>query len=152
MSPAPFALRIQHGITGGFAPPRPSAVHEFSLEPSSQFIALTSQIRDHGTPTLLAHPSKSVHVSDETTALVNELQTILKRLPTENPPSTDIYQQDIGIFWQGSDGFSWFNAAPSGCGGFESDVKVTDDDKKAFGRAIEITEDLVSKGVAKEIA
>ncbi|KAI0066525.1 hypothetical protein BV25DRAFT_1796324 [Artomyces pyxidatus] len=151
MSPSPFSLRIQHGITGGFAPPRPSAVHDLSLESStSPFIVLSSAIREDGTPSLLPHPPKSVPVSDDTTALIDELQTILRRLPTENPPSADIYRQDIGIFWQGADGFTWVNAAPQGCGGWEGDVKVTDEDRKAFGRAVEITETLVGRGVAKE--
>lgn len=139
------------GITGGFAPPRPSAVHDLALDPSSDptSIFLSSAIRDDGTPSLQSHPPKHVKVSADTDALIDELQTILRRLPTENPPSADIYRRDIGIFWQG-DGFEWVNAAPQGCGGFDSSVNVTDDDRKAFDRAVDIVEELVKKGVAKE--
>jgi hypothetical protein len=65
-------------------------------------------------------------------------------------PSSDIYGRNIGIFWQSVDGFTWVNSAPEGCGGTQSNVKVTEVDQKAFDRAVEITEILVKRGVAHE--
>jgi len=64
-------------------------------------------------------------------------------------PSADIYGRNIGIFWQGPDGFEWVNSAPQGCGASEGTV-VTEDDKKAFDRAVEFTEVLVKRGEAYE--
>jgi hypothetical protein len=94
--------------------------------------------------------SQSIPISDDTTKLVNELERILRKLPTEEMPSSDIYGRDIGILWQGADGFTWVNSAPEGCGGTQSNVQVTEDDQKAFDRAVEITEILVKRGVAHE--
>ena len=65
-------------------------------------------------------------------------------------PSSDIYGRNIGIFWQGADGFTWVNSAPEGCGGSQSEVRVTEEDKEAFDRAVEITEILVKRGIAHE--
>jgi len=157
MSPGPFDLRIQHGITGGFAPPRPSAVHDLSFKPpSNPHILLTSQFPfPPATATVqqLDTKPKRIEISDDTTTLVKELEGILRKLPKEQMPSKDIYGRDIGIFWEGA-GFTWVNSAPQGCGTFDSDsgVVVTEDDKKAFDRAVAITEILVQRGVAHESA
>ena len=94
--------------------------------------------------------AQGIPISDDTTELVNELEHILRKLPTEEVPSSDIYSRNIGIFWQGADGFMWANSAPEGCGGSQSDIRVTEDDRRAFDRAVEITEILVKRGVARE--
>lgn len=79
-------------------------------------------------------------------ALVGELQSILKTIPTENPRgSEDIYGLDTSIMW-GSDDFVWENAGAQGCGG-SSTVKATDEDKAKFKKALEIAEKLVARGV-----
>jgi hypothetical protein len=78
------------------------------------------------------------------------LEGILRKLPTEEVPSADIYDRDIGIFWQGPDGFMWANSAPEGCSQSEGGIVVTKEDKDAFNRAVEITEILVKRGVAQE--
>ncbi|KAI0002462.1 hypothetical protein BJV74DRAFT_765323 [Russula compacta] len=150
MSPGPFALRIQHGIIGGFAPPNPTAVHDLTSEESdTQHILLLSQFPSNPEAEQQLKP-KSIPISDDTTNLVKELEGILRKLPTEEVPSADIYDRDIGIFWQGPDGFQWANSAPEGCGTFKGETVVTEDDKKAFNRAVEITEVLVNRGVAHE--
>ena len=78
--------------------------------------------------------------------LVEELQSILKTIPTEDPPgSEDIYGFDTSIMW-GSDEFEWRNSGAQGCGGF-SEVKASDEDKVKFKRALEIAETLVAKGL-----
>ncbi|KZV66069.1 hypothetical protein PENSPDRAFT_102533 [Peniophora sp. CONT] len=145
----PFDLRIQHGIAGGFAPPNPSAVHDFHLEPGAPTILLSSMVRPDGTPSLQPHPQKSIHVeSDDTSALVEELETILKGLPTEGDnPGADIYGKDIGIMYQ-SENVSWMNTAPQGCSRMESDVKPSEEQKKQFGRAVEIVDILSKRGQA----
>ncbi|KAI0036997.1 hypothetical protein K488DRAFT_39963 [Vararia minispora EC-137] len=146
----PFSLRIQHGIAGGFAPPNPSAVHDLSFEQGASTIFLSSKIRPDGTPSLQAQDLKAIHPSTEdNVSLLAELESILNKLPTEDVPSSDIYGRDIGIFYQSPD-LTWINAAPQGCARFESDVKVTEEDKTAFGRAVEIIETLVQRGVAHE--
>jgi len=154
MSPGPFALRIQHGIVGGFVPPRPTAVHDLSLETDTSHIFLRSEFpfpSDPGVQALEQGPkSLSIPISEDTTSLVKELGGILRNLPKEEEPSVDIYGRNIGLFWQGPDGFTWVNTAPEGCGASESTVVVTEDDKKAFDRAVAITEILVKRGVADE--
>lgn len=78
--------------------------------------------------------------------LVEELQTILKSIPTEDPPgSEDIYGFNTSILW-GSDEFVWRNAGPQGCGGY-SNVRVNDEQKAKFKRALDIADALVAKGV-----
>ncbi|KAI0309783.1 hypothetical protein OF83DRAFT_1071496 [Amylostereum chailletii] len=150
MTVSPFSLRIQHGIAGGFAPPRPSAIHDFSFEPSASHILLFSNVREDGTPNLLPKPPKKIAPSSEDTpALLSELKTILKDLPVEEVPSSDIYGKNIGIFFE-SDGFSWVNSAPQGCARFESDVKVSDEQKASFDRAVQIVETLAARGEVQE--
>lgn len=149
MSPGPFTLRIQHGIVGGFVPPKPSAVHDLTLEAQdSPQILLLSQFPSN--PAAQPLKPRNIPVSEDTTSLVKELGGILRKLPKEEVPTADIYGRNIGIFWQGPDGFEWVNSAPEGCGTFESSIVVTEDDKKAFDRAVEITEVLVKRGVAHE--
>jgi len=152
MSPGPFALRIQYGIIGGFVPPNPSAVHSLTLESTyTPHILLLSQFPSNPAAQQAELKPKNIPISDDTTSLIKELEGILLELPTEEVPSADIYGRNIGIFWQGSDGFMWANSAPEGCGESDSGtVVVTKDNKDAFNRAVEITETLVKRGVAQE--
>jgi hypothetical protein len=137
------------GIVGGFAPPNPDAVHDFTLEAQdTPHILLISRFPSN--PAAHALKPKNIPVSEDTTSLVKELGGILRNLPTEEVPSADIYGRNIGIFWQGPDGFQWANSAPEGCGESEGGIVVTEDNRKAFDRAVEITEVLVKRGVAHE--
>jgi hypothetical protein len=141
------------GIVGGFVPPNPSAVHSLTLEGppgmGSPRILLLSQFPSNPMAELIP---KNIAISDDTTTLIKELEGILRKLPSEEVPSADIYERNIGIFWQGPDGFLWANSAPEGCsqsvGG--TTVTVTKENKDAFNRAVEITEILVERGVAQE--
>ena len=86
-----------------------------------------------------------VEPDDDTTKLVEELEAILKKLPTEQPPgSEDIYGLNTGIAFKSGD-FEWCNGGPQGCGGGESFVKATEEEKAQFKRAVEIVEQIVSK-------
>lgn len=88
---------------------------------------------------------KQLSVDEPTEALVDELHTILKSIPTESPPgSEDIYGLDTSIAY-GSEDLQWQNGGPRGCGGGESFVKATDEDKAKFKRAVEIITHLVEK-------
>jgi len=137
------------GIVGGFVPPNPSAVHDLTQEAKdTPHILLLSRFPSN--PAAQPLKPKNIPVSEDTTSLVKELEGILRKLPKEEVPSADIYGRDIGIFWQGPDGFEWTNSVPEGCGAFESSTVVKEDDKKAFDRAVEITEVLVKRGVADE--
>lgn len=132
-------------------------MHNLSFKPpSNPHILLTSQFPFPPATAAVQQfdtKPKSIAISDDTTVLVKELEGILRKLPKEEVPSKDIYGRDIGIFWDGA-GFTWANSAPQGCGTFDSgsSVVVTEDDKKAFDRAVEITETLVQRGVAHESA
>jgi hypothetical protein len=105
-----------------------------------------SSIREPGTPALSDAAPKSISASDSsTTKLVDELESILKGLPTESPPgSEDIYGLDTSIMF-GSNNLEWQNGGPQGCGGGFSEVKVTDAQKADFKRAVEIVTELVGK-------
>lgn len=139
------------GIAGGFVPPNPSAVHDLTLEGTgSPHILLLSQFPSNPAAQQVELKPKNIPISGDTTTLVKELEGILRKLPTEEVPTADIYDRDIGIFWQGPDGFMWANSAPQGCSQSEGGTVVTKEDKDAFNRAVEITEILVKRGVAQE--
>jgi hypothetical protein len=124
-------------------------VHDLTLQAKdTPHILLLSQFPSN--PGAQPLKPRNIPVSEDTTSLVKELEGILRKLPKEDVPSADIYSRNIGIFWQGPDGFEWTNSAPQGCGTFESSIVVKEDDKKAFNRAVEITEVLVKRGVAHE--
>lgn len=87
----------------------------------------------------------SLSVNDETAALVDELQEILKSIPTEEPlGSEDIYGLNTGIMWA-SDDLVWANGGPEGCVGGESMVQATQEQKVKFKRAVEIVKELVKR-------
>jgi len=143
-APAEYLIRLQHGITGGFAPPTPKEMH--SLTRSSEdpgFITVESYVRAPGEPGLQPtsyKPKKHKHSDKEKE--VAELVEILKSLPVESPPgSEDIYGMDTSIFFA-SDEFQWTNGGPAGCGGGESSVRPTAEQKRKFTRAVEIVKDL----------
>ncbi|KAG8787008.1 hypothetical protein FRC12_015992 [Ceratobasidium sp. 428] len=145
MPPQQFFVRLQHGITGGFAPPTPSAIHQLSRssdEPANIFIQ--SMVRPDGEASLSDLGPKQLPVDDHA-HLVEELHSILKQLPTESPPgSEDIYGLDTSIAW-GSDDLEWINGGPQGCGGGTSDVQATSEQKEKFKRAVEIVTELTKK-------
>ncbi|TFK45672.1 hypothetical protein OE88DRAFT_1668951 [Heliocybe sulcata] len=160
MPPTEFSLRLQHGITGGFAPPTPNAIHTITLSTQNPSLFIQSAVRPPGTPQLqsslnpttlaLSSPVSSpsgISASSAKTAgdLVDELHSILKELPTEQPPgSQDIYGMDTSIAW-GSEDLEWFNGGPQGCGGGVSEVQVNDEQKAKFKRAVEIVNLLVGE-------
>ncbi|KAJ7153919.1 hypothetical protein C8R43DRAFT_1001510 [Mycena crocata] len=153
MPPNQYHVRLQHGITGGFAPPTPNALYTItqalpegsSLNPPD--LAITAAVRESGTPSLVETKGFAPQPVPPTTAapLIDELHTILKSIPTEDPPgSEDIYGLDTSIMW-GSDDLQWQNGGPQGCSGGTSMVKASDEDKAKFKRAVEIVEELVKK-------
>ncbi|KAJ7135102.1 hypothetical protein C8R46DRAFT_1139487 [Mycena filopes] len=145
MPPAEYFLRLQHGITGGFAPPTPNAIYTLTQPLNQTKLAITAAVREDGTRNLQEAAPKSVDHDDTTTALVDELHGILKSIPMEEPKgSEDIYGMDTSIAW-GSDDLEWYNGGPQGCGGGNSAVKATAEDKAKFKRAVEIVDELVKK-------
>ncbi|PPR08015.1 hypothetical protein CVT24_011076 [Panaeolus cyanescens] len=141
-----YSLRLQHGIQGGFAPPTPNAIHTLTRPMNSDQLHIMSAVRPDGTPQLNELAPKYISSKDDhTNALVQELHDILKDLPTEQPPgSEDIYGLDTSIAW-GSEDLQWMNGAPEGCGGGESFIKATDEQKAKFKRAVDIVNELVGK-------
>ncbi|KAK0205273.1 hypothetical protein DFS33DRAFT_753688 [Desarmillaria ectypa] len=147
MIPAEYSLRLQKGITGGFAPPTPNAIFTLTRPLNHDQLNITSAIREIGTANLASAAPRSIQNDADTDALVEELHGILKEIPTESPPgSEDIYGMDISIAW-GSDDLMWQNGGPSGCGGGTSSVQATNEDKAKFKRAVEIVEKLVGETV-----
>ncbi|KIO25547.1 hypothetical protein M407DRAFT_75600 [Tulasnella calospora MUT 4182] len=152
-APAQFFVRLQRGIQGGFAPPTPSEVHNLtrsSDDPSN--LLIQSAVRPDGTPELRQAGPKSLSIPEISTlgvddpknveSRVAELESILKGLPTEQPPgSEDIYGMDIGIMY-GSDNLEWANGGPQGCSGGTSHVQPTEEQRKQFKRAVEIIKGL----------
>ncbi|KAJ7510704.1 hypothetical protein B0H11DRAFT_1701063 [Mycena galericulata] len=144
MPPAEYFLRLQHGITGGFAPPTPDAVYSVTQSPNAA-LQITAAVRPSGTPELQDAAPKSLNPDNTTAALVDELHGILKSIPMEEPRgSEDIYGMDTSIAW-GSEDLEWYNGGPQGCGGGNSIVKATAEDKAKFKRAVEIVDELVKK-------
>ncbi|KAF8148469.1 hypothetical protein B0H34DRAFT_802993 [Crassisporium funariophilum] len=141
-----YSFRLQHGITGGFAPPTPNAIHTFTQPLNSKTLTIASSIRPTGTPELQDIAPKFVSSEDkDTSALLDELHGILKVIPTESPPgSQDIYGLDTSIAW-GSDDLVWMNGGPQGCSGGESEVQPTAEEKKKFKRAVDIVNELIKK-------
>ncbi|KAI0342548.1 hypothetical protein BDW22DRAFT_1407605 [Trametopsis cervina] len=146
MSPPEFSLRLQEGITGGFAPPTPSAILTVTGSPNKADLHITSAIRPHGTPSLQDALPKSLSKSEPgVDESITELYTILKSLPTEKPAgSEDIYRLDTSIAFA-SEGFTWQNGGPQGCGGGQSSVRATAEEKARFKRAVEIVNKLVEQ-------
>ncbi|PFH53494.1 hypothetical protein AMATHDRAFT_73315 [Amanita thiersii Skay4041] len=147
-----FSLRLQHGISGGFAPPTPNSVHTITLASavpadSTSSLHITSAVREDGTPRLQEALPKRLSLAKESdeASLIKELHSILKEIPTESPPGIqDIYGKDMSIAWQSED-LMWYNGGPSGCGVGTSAVQPTDEHKKKFNRAVEIIQELVKK-------
>ncbi|KAH9474877.1 hypothetical protein JR316_0013345 [Psilocybe cubensis] len=141
-----YSLRLQSGITGGFAPPTPNAIFTVTQPQNSDTLNITAAIRPAGTPSLQEIAPKQInskqqHIVD----LVEELYGILKTLPTESPPgSEDIYGLDTSIAF-GSADLEWCNGGPQGCGGGTSSVQATDEEKAKFKRAVDIVHELVKE-------
>ncbi|KAF9485719.1 hypothetical protein BDN70DRAFT_910071 [Pholiota conissans] len=139
-----YSLRLQEGITGGFAPPTPNLIHTITQPLNSDTLTIITALRPVGTPSLQNLAPKYLTKDDENSKLVDELHGILKNLPTESPPgSQDIYGLDTSIAW-GSDDLEWMNGSPQGCGGGTSEVQATDEQKAQFKRAVEIVKQLAA--------
>ncbi|KAL5529776.1 hypothetical protein ACEPAG_5763 [Sanghuangporus baumii] len=148
MPPSEFFLRMQHGITGGFVPPSPSAIHTLSKASEQAHILVASAVRVDGGRSLSDADPKTLDVSDSSSSemtLVDELHSILKIIPIESPPgSEDIYGLDTSIAWQSND-IIWMNGGPSGCVRGISRVQPSEEEKAKFKRAVEIVTELVAK-------
>ncbi|KAH7193972.1 uncharacterized protein B0J16DRAFT_381842 [Fusarium flagelliforme] len=139
MAPSDFSVRLQKGITGGFAPPTPSLI--IIIDASNNNLSISIAKREDGTPDLAPSASKIIDFAEHE-AVIDELHSILKGLPTEQPPgSEDIYRLDTSIAWQ-SDDIEWWNGGPQGCGGGESFVNADEEQRKNFMRAVEIIEEI----------
>ncbi|KAJ6496345.1 hypothetical protein C8R45DRAFT_157621 [Mycena sanguinolenta] len=155
MAPTEYFLRLQRGITGGFAPPTPSAIYTLTQSPAQpNTIAVTLATRQDGqpldamseaAPKFLPSSSDSNYLGAEVSALVEELHAILKTLPLEDPRgSEDIYGMDTSIMW-GSEDLEWCNGGPAGCSGGKSMVQASKEEKDKFKRAVEIVGELVER-------
>ncbi|CAG7850506.1 SubName: Full=Uncharacterized protein {ECO:0000313/EMBL:CCA74295.1} [Serendipita indica DSM 11827] len=143
-----FYVQLTHGIQGGIMPPNPTSIQTLTSAPENgQPSLLFKQTkRSHDQPKLPDEPTiqstAAVSKISQIDGLIAELEGILKKLPTENPPGgKDIYGLDIGLMY-GSDNVEWMNAAPSGCGGGFSEVEPTPEQIEQFKRAVAIVEEI----------
>lgn len=143
------------GITGGFAPPNPTSVQTLtsSLSDGAPSILLQQHKRAPSERKLPDDPTHTATLPSSATSevdgLIAELEGILQKLPTEDPPgSDDIYGSDIGLMY-GSDKITWANGGQQGCGGGTSNVQATDEQKDSFRRAVAIVEKLAALGQAE---
>lgn len=111
------------------------------MNASNNDLAISLARRAPDTPDLTPEAPNVVATADHE-ALIDELHSILKELPMEEPSgSEDIYGLDTSIAWQ-SDDLEWQNGGPEGCGGGESFVKANEEQRKNFKRAVEIIEEI----------
>ncbi|TFK20988.1 hypothetical protein FA15DRAFT_682267 [Coprinopsis marcescibilis] len=147
-APTEFFLQLQKGIVGGFAPPTIDAVYSLTRSGDSpNHLVVNAAVRPPGTPHVeqSAAPKNLDATNAHTTSLVDELYSILKELPLEVPTgSEDIYGLDTSIRF-GSASLEWANGGPQSCGGGESKVKATPEQKEKFKRAVAIVHELVDK-------
>lgn len=130
--------KLPSGVAGGFAPPDPAAAKSVSCAAQTNTLKIVSSSSN------LA--PADVERDGSADALLEELQSILKTIPTEDPRgSEDIYGLGISIMW-GSKDLEWQNLCPQGCGG-ASTVQATDEHKAKFKKALEIADALVAKGI-----
>ncbi|KAJ4022730.1 hypothetical protein NW766_001777 [Fusarium irregulare] len=125
------------------------APSEFSLRlhkaASNKDLKISVARRAPGTPDSGPESRNTVAIVDHE-AVIDELQSILMELPTEQPSgSEDIYGLDTSITWQ-SDDLEWMNGGHQGCGGGESFVTVGEEQKKKFKRAVEIVYEISGAG------
>ena len=132
------------GIQGGFAPPKPTAIHEIKYAADTG-VTIDTHVRSAGAPTSTTVADTQHSAVD---ALVTELEGILAGLPQADERAADIYGRDVGIFF-GSDALQWRNSASEGCGAAEPETPPTEAQKQQFRRAVEISEELVALGAAQ---
>ncbi|KAL4071819.1 hypothetical protein V8B97DRAFT_2016017 [Scleroderma yunnanense] len=142
MSIAGYQVRFQKGITGGFAPPTPSAIHTLSVNDDGTTLTIVSQTRPHGTPTLGDPVTRTLSVgSDNTADLLAELRTILSEIPPQYPGAEDLYRKDISIIThQNSTGFAAYGSAAA-----HGVQPPTEEQVGRFNRAVEIVNQLVAR-------
>ncbi|KIK03737.1 hypothetical protein K443DRAFT_94570 [Laccaria amethystina LaAM-08-1] len=146
VAPGEYSFRLQKGMSGGFAPPNPSAIVTMTKPSNVSFLNIAAATREPDAPSLQDLAPKSIDTSKQhTTELINELHDILHSIPTESPPaSEDIYGLDTSIAW-GSDDLQWMNLGPQGCVRGESSVQPTPEQKIKFKRAVDIVHELLGK-------
>ncbi|KAG8811310.1 hypothetical protein FRC19_003994 [Serendipita sp. 401] len=143
-----FYIRLTHGITGGIVPANPTSVQTLtsSIAGGQGSILFQRTTRKHEEAKLPDEPTAQATLPSSTHTkvddLIEELEGILKEIPTESPPgSKDIYGMDIGLMF-GSDDLQWMNGGPAGCGSGWSENEPTEDQVEKFKRAVEIVEEL----------
>ncbi|KAH6711172.1 hypothetical protein BKA61DRAFT_110933 [Leptodontidium sp. MPI-SDFR-AT-0119] len=146
MEPPEFTIRLQVGITGGFAPPSPSAIHTITRDPSSPHLTIDSLARASGSPDqeLVPKPTKHLLVQSYSEQ-IDHVYSVLRELPTEEPVgSEDIYGLDTGVTWSDGDGWTWRNGSPEGCGIDFSDVQVGREQKEKFRAVVKLVLEIVN--------
>ncbi|KAI6126901.1 hypothetical protein F5141DRAFT_362518 [Pisolithus sp. B1] len=94
---AGYRVVFQKGITGGFAPPTPSALYSLEVGEDGTDLTISSQIRPHGTPALQPPVTRTLAINSGDIALLAELKRILSSIPPQYPGAQDFYGKDISI-------------------------------------------------------
>ncbi|KIK79128.1 hypothetical protein PAXRUDRAFT_834255 [Paxillus rubicundulus Ve08.2h10] len=96
---ASFTITLQKGITGGFAPPTPSALYTLTRTPENATVTVVSQIRPPGTPSL-QDPVTTTFLVEENATTLKALHHILSSIPPQYPGAQDLYGFDTSIVYR----------------------------------------------------
>ncbi|KAF9224681.1 hypothetical protein BS17DRAFT_778798 [Gyrodon lividus] len=137
-----FTITLQKGITGGFAPPTPSALHTLTTTPDSTTVTVTSQKRPPGTPSLQDPVTRTLPLREHATEL-EELQKILSAIPPQYPGAQDLYGSDTSIIYRTGEAAAQ-GVHPYGSAAGYGIAPPTEEEKGKFKRAIKIITDLAA--------
>jgi len=145
MAPSEFYIQVQQGgasagFAGGTAPP-PSAGHAITRSAQSKSLQIQS---------VSGGDQQSAEFTSSKEKLVDEIQGILKDLPTVTSGLDVIYDTDVGLFWGSDSGDlpAWKNKRQGEIGEGEREGsswrRATDEENAKFKRVVELVDKLVN--------
>ncbi|KAI8377579.1 uncharacterized protein BYT42DRAFT_546254 [Radiomyces spectabilis] len=127
-----FSLVLREGISGGFKGPQ--LREHIQIENVDNGVAVMHALPASDPQDGFTTMSGTIADKQDLHSFVAGLEKTLQMLPVESPEgSEDIYGEDISIaFYSSETDFQWRNGGPDGCGGGESSVKATPEQKQIF--------------------
>ncbi|KAI6014481.1 hypothetical protein PISMIDRAFT_672195 [Pisolithus microcarpus 441] len=141
---AGYRVVFQKGITGGFAPPTPSALYCLEVSEDATELNITSHIRPDGTPVLQPPVTKTLELNDDEIVLLATLKSILSSVPPQYPGAQDFYGRDISIVAT-QDPQATSGGVPYGTAAARALQPPTEEQVEKFNRAVEIVRRLVAE-------
>lgn len=156
MAPSDFFVRLQKGnyyfrtvnstmlITPGIGEAPPPNLSIMFIREGDSDLTIRIAIREDGAAEPEERDPKTVAIADHEAA-IDELHSILKRLPTEQPSGIqDIYGLDTGIQWMSAD-LEWYNRGPGDNGDGQSSLMPTEEQREDFKRAIQVIKEIAGE-------